>query len=176
MGALGYPRFKLQSREHSVRKTLEASALAMLAVLVVAVMWALFGPNRLPDRVATHFDLAGHPNGWSSPLGLLLLPVIGVFIYVLMTVLSRDPSRFNYPVQVTPQNRPVLESLSLDMISWLKAELIGTFLWIDLDLIYAARRPERGNSIALVWIPLGVVFFTIGRYIWLMSRARPSAA
>ena len=42
---------------------------------------AVWGPNPLPERIATHFDAAGNPNGWGPPAMLLLLPVIGAVVF-----------------------------------------------------------------------------------------------
>ena len=48
-----------------MRKTLEAVGLGALAVLFWDTYRALYGPDPLPDRIPTHFDIAGQPNGWA---------------------------------------------------------------------------------------------------------------
>jgi len=50
-----------------MRKLLEAVSVAGLVALYWFTWSALYGPNRLPDRVPTHFDAAGNPNAWGSP-------------------------------------------------------------------------------------------------------------
>ena len=50
-----------------MRKTLEVVGLGMLAVLYWITYAALHGPERLPDRIPTHFDISGQPNAWGSP-------------------------------------------------------------------------------------------------------------
>jgi len=58
----------------SQRAPVIAFALLCLA-LAGAVAWYL---PMLPDRVATHFDAAGQPNGWSSPAGLIESAVLTI--------------------------------------------------------------------------------------------------
>ncbi len=107
-----------------MRRTLEVVSLAGLAVLFWITWRAFYGPDPLPARIPTHFDIAGNPNGWGSPSSLLLLPAVALAIYLGMTVVSKFPSAFNYPVRVTPENRPRLQALTLQMIAWLKTEMI----------------------------------------------------
>src|ERR1017187_4836177 len=70
-----------------MRKSLEAIGLIALAVLVWITYQALAGAERLPDRIPTHFDMAGNANGWGSPAMLLLLPVIAAGLYL---AINRD--------------------------------------------------------------------------------------
>ncbi len=57
-----------------------------------------FAVPRAPARVAIHWDLAGHPNGYADPLsGLLGLPVYALILYVVMRLAPRlDPRRARY--------------------------------------------------------------------------------
>ena len=107
-----------------MRKILELAGILALGLLVYLTWAALNGPNRLPDRVPTHFDAAGNANAWGSPNGLIIMPVIAAGVYLLMTIVARFPAAFNYPVRVTPVNLPRLQSITLDMIAWIKVEMV----------------------------------------------------
>ena len=154
-----------------MRKVLETIALLALAVQLWITYRALSGPERLPARIPTHFDAAGNPNGWGTPTMLLLLPAVAVFIYLLFTVVTRFPSAFNYPVRVTTQNRSQLQALALDMIAWLKVELVCLFTWIQWATIEGARHPRQGLPGLLMPIALVAVFATIAWHIVAMFRA-----
>lgn len=64
--------------------------------LVIALLW-LFLPltafrnwqvwDRLPARLATHFDIAGHPNGWMSREGALKFILIAMVITLSLATL-----------------------------------------------------------------------------------------
>jgi len=58
-------------------------ALIVLPYIYLATIW-----SELPDKVPTHFDLDGIPNGWSSKTALLIIPgALGMGIYFLMLII-----------------------------------------------------------------------------------------
>jgi len=148
----------------------EFIALAALLVLWAVTAYALQGPNPLPDRIPTHFDLAGSPNGWGKPEALWLLPIVATFLYSLMTVVARFPAHFNYPVVVTSANRATLQHLGLRMVGWLKAEVICLFAGIQVMTIQAARGSRGGSYPMLFGVALVVIFGTIGWHTVAMRR------
>ena len=159
-----------------MRRILEAVSLAALAVLAWVTWSALAGPARLPSRIPTHFNLAGKPDGWGTPEMLLGLPVVAAVLYVLITWVSRHPSAFNFPVRVTPANRPRLERVALNMTAWLKAEMLCLLASIQTAIVESARRGRGELPAALMPAALVVVFGTIGWHIVAMRRAaRPRA-
>jgi uncharacterized membrane protein len=151
-------------------KVRELIALAALLVLWAVTAYALLGPNPLPGRIPTHFDLAGNPNGWGKPEVLWLLPIVGAILYALMTLVARYPAHFNYPVVVTSANRATLQHLGLRMVGWLKAEVLCLFAGIQVMTIQAAKGTSGGLYPLLFVIALSVIFGTIGWHIVAMRR------
>jgi len=157
-----------------MRKILEVIGIAALAFLIWETWRALNGPTPLPPRIPIHFDIAGNPTGWGSPLGLLLLPGIATALYLLITVVSQFPGAFSFPVRVTAQNRQRLEGLALQMITFIKVELVCLFAWIQSAIIDAVRQNRFGLPAALVPIFIGVVFATaIAHVIAMFRTAQP---
>jgi uncharacterized membrane protein len=153
-----------------MRKTLETICLIALAAQIWITWQALVGPEKLPDRIPFHFDAAGNPNGWGSPASLILVPAMAAGFYLLLTVIVLFPSTFNYPVEVTEENRPRLQALAQDMFAWLKAEIVCFFAWLGWGLIQAARHPGQVFAPTGVLVFLLVVFSTLGWYIVAMRR------
>lgn len=153
-----------------MRKTLEAVSLVALLTLWGLTAFALFGPRALPDRIPTHFNAAGVPDGWGTPSMLWVMPGIGLVLYGLMTLVARFPGSFNYPARVTPTTRPALEALALRMIVALKAEVIIIFAWIQYQTLELLRGSQ--SSLMPVLLPLAIVlvFGTIGWHIFAMRR------
>jgi uncharacterized membrane protein len=76
-----------------MNKFLKESVLWVLIVLpyvYLATIW-----NDLPDRVPTHFNLAGNVDTWSGKTTLIFLPgALGLGIYLLMLIIPvLDPKR-----------------------------------------------------------------------------------
>jgi hypothetical protein len=93
------------------------------------------------------------------------LPVIAAGIYLLITILAQFPKAFNYPVRVTDENRARLETLTLQMIAWLKVELVCLFAGIQWSIIDSMRHGEGKLSPAFVPVFLVVIFGTAGWHI-----------
>lgn len=153
-----------------MRKILEIVSLVGLAVLAWSTVDAFAGSHRL-SRVPTHFGINGQPDAWASPWMLLALPLAACVLYTLMTLVSRYPGAFNYPVRVTPANHLRLQTLALQMIAWLKAELIWLFVCIQTAMVRAAQSGTGGLSAWLMPAALGVIFGTIVGYVVAMRRA-----
>lgn len=156
-----------------MRKILDLISLAILAALFLTVGLALYGAARLPARIPTHFDAAGNANGWGSPLALLFLPFIALGVYLLLTVAARFSALFNYPgwIKITDENRPRLEALTVDLLAWMKAEMVCLFAAITWIWLHAIRRPEKGFSPLWTLTVAGAILVTIACYIRAMVRA-----
>jgi len=158
----------------SIRRILEVLSLAGVLFTAWMTAAALYGPGGLPARIATHFDAAGNANAWGSRGALLAVPLTAILLYILMSVVSRYPSAFNYPVRVTPKNRPRLEALALEMIAWLKAEIVWLFAWIQHITLDLARHGRGSLSPLFMPFVLAVVFATILIYVLAMRRVGKS--
>jgi uncharacterized membrane protein len=153
-----------------MRKWLEGVALVALGLQISITVRAFFGSDRLPERIPVRFDAMGHPTGWGSPAMLLLLPAITFIVYLLFTVVTRFPGAFNYPVKVTGVNRQKMQSLALDMMSWLKIEIVMLLTWMQWVTVEMGRNP--GQQIpSMTPIALVAVFATVSLYIVSMYRA-----
>lgn len=154
-----------------MRKTLEFLGLAALALLFWITYSALYGPNRLPDRVPTHFNAAGQPNAWGSPSGMILMPIVAGLLYLAMSFVVRFPESFHYPVRVTPLNIAHLQSVTLSMVAWLKVEIACLFATLQWAFVQSARTGD-GRLFPMI-LPFYIVatFATIGWHFIAMFRA-----
>jgi uncharacterized membrane protein len=154
-----------------MRKNLEAISLGALALTIWITWQAFHGPHPLPTQIPTHFNAAGNPDGWGPPATLLMLPVIAAVIYLIITVIAQFPALFNYPVAVTEENRARLEALTLEMIAWLKAELVCFFAWIQWFLLQIIQQGHGRLSPVIVAVFLAAFMTTIAWYIAAIFRA-----
>lgn len=148
-----------------MRKSLEVVALAMLAVLFWITYTAIAGPQHLPDRVPMHFDIHGTPNGWGSPNALWLMPAIGAALYLIITLVSFFPGTFHYPVVVPEKHIPAAREITLNMVAWIKVELVCLLTWLQSILIRAARTGDGHLPPLFVPVFVGIIFATIGLHL-----------
>ncbi|WP_071593339.1 DUF1648 domain-containing protein [Kamptonema formosum] len=76
-----------------------AAAGTVLSVALPVQSW-----KALPPVIPVHFGLSGMPDGWGAKAILWLFPALSAAIYMGLTVLSRFPHTFNYPVPITSEN------------------------------------------------------------------------
>jgi uncharacterized membrane protein len=148
-----------------MRKVLGAVGIATLGLLFLVTAIAVYGSDPLPERIPTHFDLSGHPDGYSSSTTIVILPFVALILYMFITIVARYPTLTHYPVEVTPENRSRLESLALGMMAWLKVEMVGIFACIQITVIQSAHHPEEVVSLLGLWIMLGTVIVTVIYYV-----------
>lgn len=161
----------VESERDWLRSTLQAIAALGLAGIWALAGMAVLGPHKLPGRIPVHFNALGQIDAWGSPAMLWFLPGVATGIYLLMTLVARHPGAFNYPVRVTPLNRPRLEAISLNLIAWLQAELLWLFLFIEYASIRSVRLGRSALSPWMVPICIAVIFLTVGWHIAAMVRA-----
>lgn len=128
----------------------------LLAGMFAIAAWAW---GDAPNRIPVHWGLSGQPDRWGGKFeGLLLLPLVGLGIYGLSTLLPRiDPGRANYPSFAGAFHTVRLLVLLI---------LCGVEVTIVLT--------TRGHSVDMVTITplgLGVLFVVLGN---VLGKLRPN--
>ena len=166
-----YHFYTIDREGNTMRKNLEAISLGALA-LTIWITWQAFHESHpLPAQIPTHFDAAGNANGWGPPSTLLLLPVIAAVIYLTITVIAQFPVLFNYPVAVTEENRARLEALTLEMIAWLKAELVCFFAWMQWFILRIIQQGHGRLSPLILVVFLAAFMTTFAWHLAAIFRA-----
>ena len=114
-----------------LQKILEGACFAILAGMFLGlfVFW-----GRIPDQIPGHYNGAGEIDRWGSKFELLILPVVGVFMYLFISAccaLLWEPIRKG--------------ELPLSACTWLtgtKLVVLGTFAVIEW--CSACARPMAG--------------------------------
>lgn len=128
-------------------KLVLTTIICLLPILVGVVLW-----NRLPDVIATHFDMNGEPNGWSSKAFTVFgLPVFMAVINVLCTVITeKDPRRHKYPEKMMKLVYWICPAVSLLCM----AGIYGYELGLD-----------QKKMLRVLQLLVGIVFVVIGNYL-----------
>lgn len=70
----------------------------IISIILIPFLFVAYFWNDFPEKIATHFDMEGVPNDYSSKVtGLILFPGINILFYFLIAILPLiDPSKKNY--------------------------------------------------------------------------------
>ena len=141
-----------------------------VAILMTFIGYAIYWYQRVPQIIPIHFDAGGNIDNYGSKIHLLILPGIGVFIYVLLTVIGLFPHTYNFTQKITPENAPRQYLLATRFVRFLKAVVIGIFFFIGIMITRVAMKQTDTMGIWLLPVILGFVFIPIIVYLVVASR------
>jgi uncharacterized membrane protein len=138
--------------------TRHRALLVGLLFALAAVGLSVWAYPSLPERVPTHWDLAGNANGYSSPLfAVTLMPAILIFAWLLMLVLPPiSPRGFRLEQSASAFYICVLAVLALLLVMHfilLRAEITGS-----------------APSLTLLFASIGVLVAVIGNFLGRLKK------
>jgi uncharacterized membrane protein len=157
-----FVRPKIAIRYNSLDWTLEIVSISCYVFLII--MLVIYYPD-LPKSVPTHYNAAGVPDGFGSKTSIIILPVIGVFVYALLTFAQRVPHLFNFPVPLNEQNYRRQYDNALLMMKILKLIITVQFLYITLVTIETGLGHMKGLGSFFVPIFLVLILGTVGVFL-----------
>ncbi len=143
-------------------KLIEIITLFILIIMIIYpfVMW-----NTLPSKIPAHYNALGEIDRWGTRSELFVLPIGGVFLYGLMSLVSLFPSAWNIPVTVTKENRKRVYQTAKSLLVLMKLEVIVIFGYLEYH-----STQMKNLSGSFLGIVLVVVFGTVLYYIARMYR------
>src|SRR5881396_3458795 len=124
-----------------------------LVVAFLAVALSIWAHPQLPPTVATHWNLNGTPDGYSSRAwALSIIPIVLVAMTVVFNVLPKiDPRHENYAKFLSSY--------------WLIANAIIVFLLVAHGMIIAAGLGFSVKVDRLMPLGVGLLFIFLGNYL-----------
>ncbi len=148
---------------------LQVLALMGLAagLLTVFLSW-----NGLPDKIPTHFGLAGTADAWGGKGSLFILPGMVLGMYILLSIVERFPHTYNYLCEITEQNAEVQYRNARMMIVCLKTGIVWLFGYIEWVTVQVAMGKAAGLGASFLPVFLLLMFGTVGFFIYRMVKYR----
>lgn len=107
--------------------------LFVLSILYILVMW-----GKLPEETPAHFNGAGEVNRWGSKIEVLIMPFIGIFLWIFLGVLERAPHMHNYPARLNESNVEAFYLNSRIIVNEIKNLCLILFAAISFQMIRIA--------------------------------------
>ena len=155
-----------------------------LPIIVLLILFALAFAQwqdaypRLPDRIATHFDGAGHPNGWSSKdsFGIIMAVILGLFLLpmlVTIAIVGKVPDHLiNLPRKdywLAPERRAETISFINRQLLWMSVGFVAFGVYVNHLVIEANLVTPPRLSANFLW---ALVALLVALAIWLVRFIR----
>ena len=75
-----------------------------LAIVLTMINVPIVLYSSLPERIPSHYNIAGEIDSYNSRSSVFILPVICLLVYLPITILQCFPHLYNFPVEVTEEN------------------------------------------------------------------------
>jgi serine/threonine-protein kinase len=153
--------------------------LTILVLANTALLLTLSGTShRLPERVASHFDLSGVADGWMSrashlwTLGTLACGLSAVIVILFYSVRFFPDSSINLPRRdywLAPERREETYSVLFRSGIWFACLMVLFMFGMHLLVIEAnAVQPPRMSD--SVWLVVGGLMAAMGIWTYLLVR------
>ena len=122
-----------------------------IPLIYLAIVW-----NKLPDKIATHFNYKGEADQFSDKKGFILLigflAVLGISIYLLLAnVYKIDPKKR------AAENKGLLHNIGFAVAVFMAA--------LSCIIIHTAVAGETKLNIKYLFAPIGLLWALIGNYM-----------
>lgn len=140
-----------------------------ILIFLAAIIYLVVQFPGLPDRVPGHYDAAGNVDRWGSKMELLVLPLVGIGLWILMTVLEKRPHLFNY-LNLREDNVEAQYRNGVLMMNLLKNECILLFSILIVQGVTISAGVMEGMAGWILPLLLFVIFGTLIIFMIKMLR------
>lgn len=143
-----------------------------IVLFVGAILFLVINWGRIPENVPLHFNGAGEVDRLGSKFELIILPFIGLFIFVLMNLLERAPHMHNYPSRINESNVEQFYLHSRKLLNVIKNLCLIMFAYLTVQIGRISLEEIPSLGIGFLPIILIILFGTIGVGLYKQSKIK----
>lgn len=144
------PRIKLSKTKSEWAWNIIGYSIYLGSVIFLIINW-----NLLPKEVPAHYNALSEVDRWGTKWELIILPIVGAFIFVLMEVLEKYPEVHNYPQRFNESNAEKFYLLSRKLVNQLKNICLIIFALILFESVSIAL--GWGNGFGMWFLPITIL-------------------
>jgi uncharacterized membrane protein len=141
--------------------TLVEKIVVVLSIIGIIGLFGYVGYSypSLPDTIPTHYDIYGVADSFVSKGWIWFAPCLMLAIFLMMVAFARFVKNFNYPVEVTEENKERLYLNSRLVIYVMAFEIVAFFSWNEWNDIQNINGNEQtaGGASLLIFIAIIVI-------------------
>jgi len=139
-----------------------------LLITICMVIFPYIIYSRLPEIIPTHINILGEIDGYGNKDSFNSVPLLGVIIYIGLSVMQKYPHAFNYPIEVNEDNCHQLYSLGIKCCRSSKIIAMLIFAYITYHFTCSAFG-IKATMVPVIFLTLGLLI-TLIYYIVQMSK------
>lgn len=138
----------------------------VLSVLTIIFLFGylILNWSEIPDKIPSHYNALGEVDRWSSKGSILILPIIGGFLYLVITLLSFMPYAWNIPIKANENNYIKVYENTRSIICYTKLIMLSAFTYITICTV---KGINLGKWFTLIFLGLTfgvIIIFTLKIY------------
>jgi uncharacterized membrane protein len=145
----------------------EAITLGCL-LLPAALLWLHW--QAVPSTLPSHFNAAGKVTAYAPRSFLWLLVGAQAALYLFLLLIARFPRVFNLPAPVGSPNRARMESSAVDMVAWIRLEIVLLFDYLLWAILRVANQKATGLGAAFTFVPATIILLTVFLFLFRMKQ------
>ena len=110
-------------KPHYTKSSIILEIISILSLITFFIFTYYTWPN-VPQRIPDHFGWSGMPDSWDSKGMVPTMLYVALFIFILLSIVSRFPRIINFPFAINEDNSKSHLQLRFFFILWIKAELV----------------------------------------------------
>jgi len=159
------PRIKIQPEP--IDRVIEfIGILGFMTLIALPIIYF----NQLPNIIPVHFGFNGQPDGFGTKDVIWIMPVLGTFLFLGMSLLNKHPHILNYPQMVTEDNAERLYKTATRMMRVLNALVACIFAYMTFGTIQTALGNQNGLGTMFLTIFLILILGTTGYSSYKMMK------
>lgn len=142
-------------------------ALEIIAVIAIVanVLLVIRYWSELTATVPMHFNIKREADLFGPKVTIWIGTAIAIACYILMTFIAKSPDNWNYPVPLNPANADIQYKIGMDMLIWMKAEMMMMLAFIEWQVIRVAVGKAETVNVIGVFAILAVLIATSVYYL-----------
>lgn len=139
-----------------------------LAALLVN-LFPLFVYSDLPERIPSHFDLAGKIDGWSERSTILTLVGWSSMLYIGLSLIQRYAHKLKYDARIKPEKLPEAYRMNVRLFRCTKAFALVVFAVITIQTY--AKAVWNTNLDLVAWLYPATFIAFVWLFVYLIRQS-----
>ena len=132
-----------------------------LFMLVAQILYIVISWSDLPNKIPAHYNGAGEIDRWGSKNEILFTPIMNIFLYGLITLVTFIPSMWNVPTKVVEENKEAIYKSTRSLLVLMKFEIVASFFYVSVISLKGINLGSWFTPVVIIAIFGTIIYYTV---------------